>query len=168
MRKTRRGNRGFTLIELIIVIAIIAILSAALAPQVIKYIEKSRISVDKNNCNVIKTTITSVLADNQKAYLLISGAILDRSDLDFVFYVKRDEDNLKFEDEYGILTTSDEFSKDFVEYLSKLDSPQQTGRNSYKVTIAAKPNIYDSYCGMVVDYANIIHHIDVETTDYDF
>ncbi len=39
-------NKGFSLVELIIVIAIMAVLVGVLAPQYIKYVEKSRISAD--------------------------------------------------------------------------------------------------------------------------
>ena len=46
MKKIRKSNKGFTLVELIIVIAIIAVLSVVIAPQYIKYVEKSRLSVD--------------------------------------------------------------------------------------------------------------------------
>ena len=42
MKKFRKNNKGFTLVELIIVIAIIAVLAAVAAPQYIKYVEKSR------------------------------------------------------------------------------------------------------------------------------
>lgn len=42
-----RRNGGFSLVELIIVIAIMAALVAVLAPQYIKYIEKSRITADQ-------------------------------------------------------------------------------------------------------------------------
>lgn len=41
-------NKGFTLVELIIVIAIIAVLAAVIAPQYIKYVERSRQSTDAN------------------------------------------------------------------------------------------------------------------------
>jgi len=42
----KKNNKGFSLVELIIVIAIMAVLVAVLAPQYIKYVEKSRVSKD--------------------------------------------------------------------------------------------------------------------------
>lgn len=54
MKKSRRlGNAGFSLVELIIVIAIMAILAGALAPALIKYIEKSRKTADVNTAQEI-------------------------------------------------------------------------------------------------------------------
>jgi prepilin-type N-terminal cleavage/methylation domain-containing protein len=43
----KKNNKGFTLVELIIVIAIIAVLGAVIAPQYIKYVEKSKEASDK-------------------------------------------------------------------------------------------------------------------------
>ncbi len=42
----KKNNKGFTLVELIIVVAVIAILATVLAPQYIRYVERSRQSND--------------------------------------------------------------------------------------------------------------------------
>ena len=57
------NNKGFSLVELIIVIAIMAILAGALAPQLMRYIEKSRISTDANNTDALKSAVEATLAD---------------------------------------------------------------------------------------------------------
>ena len=63
MKKIRKSNKGFTLVELIIVIAVIAILTAVAAPQYIKYVEKSRIAKDENNAASIQTAIETAIVD---------------------------------------------------------------------------------------------------------
>ncbi len=46
--KKEMNNKGFSLVELIIVIAIMVILIAVLAPQYLRYVEKSRVASDQN------------------------------------------------------------------------------------------------------------------------
>lgn len=62
----KMNNKGFSMVELIIVIAIMAILAGALAPTLIKYINQSRRSSDVSNAQTIATSIQSALA-NQEA-----------------------------------------------------------------------------------------------------
>ena len=55
--KKELNNKGFSLMELIIVIAIMAVLIGVLAPQYLKYVEKSRESAD---LQAIDTMISAV------------------------------------------------------------------------------------------------------------
>ena len=57
-------NKGFSMVELIIVIAIMAILAGVLAPALIKYIYKSRLSTDINTGREIAMAIMSCVVND--------------------------------------------------------------------------------------------------------
>ncbi len=68
----KKNNKGFSLVELIIVIAIMAILAGALAPALIKYINKSRRSTDIQNADTLRTSVQTAMS-NPDAVDAISG-----------------------------------------------------------------------------------------------
>ena len=58
-----KDNKGFTLVELVIVIAILAILVGLLAPQYTKYVEKSRKAADASNMDEMVKVVKVYAAD---------------------------------------------------------------------------------------------------------
>lgn len=61
-------NKGFSLVELIIVIAIMAVLVGVLAPQYLKYVNNSRISTDVTNAQEVATAANVAVADGTSCF----------------------------------------------------------------------------------------------------
>nr|WP_296192134.1 prepilin-type N-terminal cleavage/methylation domain-containing protein [uncultured Anaerobutyricum sp.] len=67
LNKKKKDNKGFSLVELIIVVAILAILVGLLAPQYIKYVEKSRKSADASNLSEMVNAVQIYAADAESS-----------------------------------------------------------------------------------------------------
>lgn len=63
--KKQKNNKGFSLVELIVVIAIMAVLVGVLAPQLMKYVEKSREATDIQNCDSIASALKAYYSDKE-------------------------------------------------------------------------------------------------------
>ena len=66
-RKNNWSNKGFSLVELIVVIAIMAVLVGLMAPTLIKNVEKSRESVDIQTLDSVRQSVVTALS-NEKVY----------------------------------------------------------------------------------------------------
>ena len=54
-----RNEKGFTLIEVVVVVAVIAILAAVLTPYITKYIDDSKIAKARNETQVVAAAVTN-------------------------------------------------------------------------------------------------------------
>ena len=61
--KTRKYDKGFTLIELIVVIAIIAVLAVVIAPQYTQFIDRARKNADLQTAVAMDKVIHMLVAD---------------------------------------------------------------------------------------------------------
>lgn len=57
------NNKGFSLVELIIVIAIMAILIGVMAPSLLKYVERTRVSSDTQLADTVRTAVRTAMMD---------------------------------------------------------------------------------------------------------
>jgi type IV pilus assembly protein PilA len=64
----KKNNKGFSLVELIVVIAIMAVLVGVLAPSFMKYVESSRQSTDIQNVQQLKTAVETECSDLEYLY----------------------------------------------------------------------------------------------------
>ena len=119
MKKFRKNNKGFTLVELIIVIAIIAVLSAVLAPQYIAYVEKSRLAMDDSVAAEVKHNVE---------ILAVDAAVYDEI---------ADDDTVSFTDGDAITSTCDKLEEELLKvYSGDIDMKSKTRKDAtYTVTI---------------------------------
>lgn len=64
VKNMKRNQKGFSLVELIIVIAIMAVLIGLLAPQYLKFVSRAKENTDAQNAVMIADAINAVILDN--------------------------------------------------------------------------------------------------------
>lgn len=84
-KNEKKDNKGFSLVELIIVIAIMAILVGIVGTQVIPYISKSKVAKDQQVLNSISTAAVTAYSENadkitSDATITITNVLVAQSD----------------------------------------------------------------------------------------
>lgn len=70
-----KDNRGFSLVELIIVVAIMAVLMVVLAPAMLRYVEKTRVQTDETAVSEVARALMIALGDDE-IYSRCGGATI--------------------------------------------------------------------------------------------
>ena len=136
----KKNNKGFTLVELVIVIAILALLVGLLAPQYTKYVEKSRKAADASNMDELVKVVKVYAGDTDSelpkgAYTITIGA--------------EDATNTGISDAPDGLT--DELNKAVPDWSTKLTTKSkkwnagESGDISATVTVAEDGGVKVSY-----------------------
>lgn len=69
----RKNNKGFSLVELIVVVAIMAVLIGVLVPTLVRNVEKSKKQKDISTVEEVRNQMTIALADEK--YSSLSGTV---------------------------------------------------------------------------------------------
>ncbi len=73
MKKLKKENKGFSLVELIVVVLILGILAVAVTPQIMNWIDKSKENKDLSYAGSVATAVESVALE----YYGVKGEIAD-------------------------------------------------------------------------------------------
>lgn len=88
----RLGNKGFSLVELIVVIAIMAILVAVLAPTLLSKIEESREGTDYSALGELKTSVEEAVLGSETVYDLVKADITTGNSVSYEVAFNKDDD----------------------------------------------------------------------------
>lgn len=139
----KKNNKGFSLVELIVVVLIMGILAVALTPQVLKWVERSRISTDRALMDSLVSNAQTALT-NEGAYNRVKaeGAIFKFGNTGDATYTKNPSG----------APTDNTFSDKFAEYCgyanwAAMDGDVHTkiAANEITIVITTEGKVTGSY-----------------------
>ena len=116
MKKSKKNNKGFSLVELIVVVLILGILAVAVTPQIMTWIDKSHVAKDESYAGTASAAIEAVALEyigmGRQDEIMTTVTIWDENlTCDGASVVTTDPDEVKFEDALKAAFGGDGLSK---------------------------------------------------------
>ena len=131
VKRFRRNKKGFSLVELIIVIAIMVALIAVMAPNFVKYVQKSRDTALQTAAEDFLSSVKVAYGDPESEYTLPTNS-------DYTIEIKIDWGTKKLS-----ITSSSVPSGDLTNLIkasgADLNKAMGTSQYKYTITISAGP-----------------------------
>ena len=118
MKKLKKENKGFSLVELIVVVLILGILAVAVTPQIMNWIDKSKVGKDEAYAGGVSTAVESVALEyigKGKAADIVTPLKLTSGGID------------------GVAAG---FKQDVQDMIGKYQSPEASGKTYFEIVIS--------------------------------
>ena len=137
LKKIKRiNNKGFSLIELIIVIAIMAVLVAIIAPDLTSYLSKSKKNADITNADTVRDVV-------EQACALTNVEVSEPDPSILGVWTEMDNPSLLYNPSAADINNLTAFSKYVAETLGELPKSKVSGKNcEVLIDMDAARNIY--------------------------
>ena len=160
MKKKKQDNKGFTLIELVIVVAILAILIGILAPQYTKYVEKARKAADASNMDEMVKVIKVYAADPANEFEVGDYAITISATGTELVTKPTGKDETKYnKDNKGDSGLAKEFGESIPSWYDTKTKSQKWGKDGkVKYSMGASILIAGQVIQWLRDKINLVDH----------
>ncbi len=128
IKENKGNNKGFSLVELIIVIAIMAILVGIVGTQVIPYINRSRVAKDQQ-------ILSSLLTDGTSAFSMNAEKAVNNTKIELSRTAATDPFTIGGDADAAIISTFKELNGDTAATTLALSLSSTEGKKITKITI---------------------------------
>lgn len=146
MKTIKSNNKGFSLIELIIVIAIMAVLVAIIAPNLTKYLSSSKDKTDNKNKDEIKSIVQTAITDFETE----NGDLIATVNSSVV--ISHDTDAAPFKIKSGTVSDSTKFIEAVNKAMNNDGDKLQSKKDKGKYFGATITKLSDGTYKIVVDF----------------